>query len=154
MKYLLLLISMFIFSCSPPTSNEDIITETYPNVQEEIKELVQNIFDDGAAKKLEELDAYHLNSPKFTRVAKNGLLTYEEGKAREEAFYGNYDITHFEIIEHKVDVYGDIAISSFFFDMTANLDSDTIHRKSMASLTFVNQNGSWKIIHENISPRE
>jgi hypothetical protein len=78
--------------------------------QSEIKTLVSEIFSDGAEKNLEALDAYHLNSPKFTRVEDSGLLSYEEGKILEENFYGNADILNYDVHNHKVDVFGDIGI--------------------------------------------
>ena len=147
------LLGIFILSCGPQSPKTDIINETFPETQSEIKALVVNIFKDGAAKNLEALDAYHLNSPKFTRVEDSGLLSYEEGKILEENFYGNSDITHYNIHDQKVDVYGDIAISSFHLDVTAIIDSDTLDRKAKLSLTFAKDKGIWKIVHEHISPR-
>jgi len=152
-KFLTLLTGVFLLSCGSQSTKTDIINETFPETQSEIKTLVSNIFKDGAAKNLEALDAYHLNSPKFTRVEDNGLLSYEEGKVLEENFYGNSDILSYNIQNHKVDVYGDIAISSFHIDMTAIVDSDTLNRKAKVSLTFAKSNVEWKIVHEHISPR-
>lgn len=148
-----LLLGIVLISCNPPAPNTDIINEPFPEIQTEIKALVIDIFKDGAGKNLEALDAYHLNSPKFTRVEDSGLLSYEEGKVLEENFYGNADILNYNVHNHKVDVYGDIAISSFHIDMKAIVESDTIDRKAKASLTFAKNNGEWKIVHEHISPR-
>ena len=152
-KFPTLLLGIFALSCSPQSPKTDIVNETFPETQSEIKAVVDNIFQDGAAKKLEELDAYHLNSPKFTRVEDSGLLSYEEGKVLEENFYGNYDIHNYDIHNHKVDVYGDIAISSFHIDMTASSDLDTLDLKAKVSLTFAKDKGEWKIVHEHISQR-
>jgi hypothetical protein len=152
-KIITLFLGFFILSCSPQSPKTDIINETFPETQSEIKDLVADIFKDGAAKNLEALDAYHLNSPKFTRVEDNGLLSYEEGKVLEENFYGTSDILNYNIHNHKVDVYGDIAISSFHIDMNAIADSDTLDLKAKVSLTFAKNNGEWKIVHEHISPR-
>jgi len=152
-KIITLLLGIFMLGCDPQSHKTDIINETFPETQSEIKNLVDNIFKDGAAKNLEELDAYHLNSPKFTRLDDSGLLSYEEGKVLEENFYGNYDIPYYNLHNHKVDVYGDIAISSFHIDMTVINGSDTLDRKSKISLTFAKDKNKWKIVHEHISPR-
>lgn len=148
-----ILLGIILISCHPQPPQTDIIAESFPETQAEIKALVSDIFEDGAAKNLEALDAYHLNSPKFTRVEDSGLLSYEEGKALEENFYGNSDILDYTIHEQKVDVFGDIAISSFHFDVTGVMDSDTLDLKAKISLTFVKNKGEWKIVHEHISPR-
>lgn len=153
MKISTILLGIVLVSCNPQTPKTDIIGESFPETQAEIKALVSDIFKDGAAKKLEALDAYHLNSPKFTRVEDSGMLSYEEGKALEENFYGNSDILSYNVHNHKVDVYGDIAISSFHIDMNAIVESDTLSRKAKVSLTFAKSNGDWKIVHEHISPR-
>ena len=83
----------------------------------------------------------------------NGLLSYEEGKKLEENFYGNSDILSYNIHKQKVDVFGDVAISSFYLDMTAIVNSDTLDLKSELSLTFAKDNSEWKIVHEHISRR-
>lgn len=148
-----ILLGIVLISCNPQTPKTDIIAESFPETQSEIKALVSDIFRDGAEKNLAALDAYHLNSPKFTRVEDSGLLSYEEGKVLEENFYGNADILNYNVYNQKVDVYGDIAISSFHIDMNAIMESDTIDLKAKVSLTFANNNGEWKIVHEHISPR-
>ena len=153
MKLFVPILAFFALSCGHQLPKTDIIHETFPETQSEIKSLVDNILKDGAAKNLEALDAYHLNSPKFTRVDNNGILSYEEGKKSEENFYGNSDILNYSIHDQKVDVYGDVAISSFFMDMTAITGSDTLDLKSELSLTFARDHGAWKIVHEHISPR-
>ena len=150
---ILITLLVILTQCSSTKMETDIINETFPETQSEIKALVDNIFKDGAAKNLEKLDAYHLNSPKFTRIEDSGLLSYEEGKVLEENFYGNYDIHNYDIYNHKVDVYGDIAISSFHIDMTASANLDTLDLKVKASLTFAKAMGEWKIVHEHISSR-
>ena len=148
-----ILLGIVLISCNPQTPKTDIIAESFPETQSEIKALVSDIFEDGAAKNLEALDAYHLRSPKFTRVEDSGLLSYEEGKVLEENFYGNNDILNYNVHNHKVDVYGDIAISSFHIDMNAIMESDTVDLKAKLSLTFAKSDGEWKIVHEHISPR-
>ena len=148
-----ILLGIILISCNPQTPKTDIINESFPETRAEIKALVSDIFKDGADKNLEALDAYHLNSPKFTRVEDSGLLSYEEGKVLEENFYGNADILNYKVHNQKVDVYGDIAISSFHIDMNAILESDTIDLKAKVSLTFARNNSEWKIVHEHISPR-
>jgi hypothetical protein len=148
-----ILLGIILISCNPQTPKTDIITESFAETQSEIKTLVSEIFSDGAEKNLEALDAYHLNSPKFTRVEDSGLLSYEEGKILEENFYVNADILNYDVHNHKVDVFGDIAISSFYIDMNAIMESDTLDLKAKVSLTFAKNNGEWKIVHEHISPR-
>jgi hypothetical protein len=152
-KILAPLLEIITLSCGPQSPRTDIINETFPETQSEIKSLVDNILKDGAAKNLEALDAFHFNSPKFTRVDSNGILSYEEGKKLEENFYGNSDILSYNIHNQKVDVFGDVAISSFYLDMTAIVDSDTLDLKSELSLTFAKDKGEWKIVHEHISRR-
>jgi hypothetical protein len=132
-KTLAPLLAIFILSCGPQMSRTDIINETFPETQSEIKLLVDNILKDGAEKNLEALDDYHLNSPKFTRVDNNGILSYDEGKKLEENFYGNSDILSYKIHNQTVDVFGDVAISSFYLDMTAIVNSDTLDLKSELS---------------------
>ena len=150
---ILITILVILTQCSSTKMETNIINETFPESQSEIKALIDNIFKDGAAKNLEKLDAYHLNSPKFTRVEDSGLLSYEEGKVLEENFYGNYDIPNYNILDHKIDVYGDIAISSFHIDMIAINNTDTLDVKAKVSLTFAKDKGVWKIVHEHISSR-
>jgi hypothetical protein len=152
-KILVPLLVFFILGCGPEVPKTDKIVESFPEIQSEIKTLIDHILKAGAAINLKALDAYHLNSPKFTRVQGSRILSYEEGKKMEENFYGNADILSYAIPDHKVDFYGDMAISSFSLNMTAIVDSDTLHLNSMLSLTFVMDGNEWKIVHEHIGPR-
>ena len=131
-----------------------IFSETYPEVQSQIKTLVNQIFKDGAAKKLKELDEYHLNNTKFSRLGNDAILSYQQGKELEEAFYGNNKVLSYSLVKHKVDVFDDVAISSSHLDLTAVVEQDTIGFKLKVSLIFVDKNGKWKIVHEHISSRE
>ena len=141
-------------SCQPVAEKEDVIGQEYPEIESEIKSLVDQIFTDGADKKLEELDAYHLNTPKFSRIEDNGILNYQQGKELEEAFYGGNEILSWSLPQHKVDVFGDMAISSFHIDMQAVIGQDTVDMKAKASLIFADSDGEWKIVHEHISLRQ
>lgn len=130
------------------------LNKPYPEIESEIKSLVDQIFRDGADKKLEVLDAYLLNSRKFSRIEDNAILTYQQGKEMEKAFYGDNEVLSYTLPQHKVDVFGDVAISSFHLDMTAIVGQDTVDLKVKASLIFADSNGEWKIVHEHISLRQ
>lgn len=155
-KSLVLFSSILVASCYSPPPLADPIHEMYPAEQEEIKQLILDIFKTAQEKNMEKLDAYHLNSPKFTKYDDGEIpdrQDYAIAKRSEEELFTSISDFSYELPDLKVDVFDDTAISTFTLDYTVLVDDTTsISAKSRSTLVFVLKDDQWKIAHEHFSP--
>lgn len=152
---LLLFLGVLMFGCNTPEPKGNPITDMYPEEQEQIKNIVYDIFEVANAKDLDSLDSYHLNSPKFTKFDDGDvsqMQDYAMAKKTEEEFFTSTSDFDYTLPEVKVDVFDDVAIASFILDYSVVMGEDTFTGKSRSSLVFVKENENWKIVHEHFSP--
>jgi len=151
----ILFLGVLMAGCNTPVPKGNPITDMYPEEQEQIKNIVYDIFEVAKVKDMDSLDSYHLNSPKFTKFD-DGVVSqrqdYEMAKKTEEEFFISTSDLDFTLPEFKVDVFDDVAIASFILDYSVVMGEDTFTGKSRSSLVFVKDQGQWKIAHEHFSP--
>jgi len=152
---LILFLGVLMFSCNTPAPKSNPITDMYPEEQEQIKNIVNDIFDVAKAKDMNSLDSYHLRGPKFTKFDDGDvsqMQDYAMAKKTEEEFFTATSDFDYTLPEVKVDVFDDVAIASFILDYSVVMGEDTFTGKSRSSLVFVKDQGQWKIAHEHFSP--
>ncbi len=152
----LITISAFTFlGCNTNVEKMDPIRNAYKNEQEVIKKILVEIFDAAKAKDMVALDAYHLNSPKFSKFDDGeipDMQDYPLAKKTEEELFTAISDFSFTLPVLKVDVFDDMAIASFILDYSVVMGADTIAAKSRSTLVFVKAGDIWKIAHEHFSP--
>jgi hypothetical protein len=56
------------------------------------------------------------------------------------------------IEELKVDVFGNVAVTTFLFPYEAQMEKEKLAGKSRMTMVFAKQGADWKIVHEHGSP--
>ncbi len=147
--------TLTIFGCNPNVEKIDPINDPFESEQEAIKKLLVEIFDVAKAKDMDALDAYHLNSPKFSKFDDGEvpqMQDYAMAKETEEEFFTSLSEFNYTLPDVKVDVFNDMAIASFILDYSVVMGEETFIGKSRSTLVFVKVEDSWKIAHEHFSP--
>jgi len=141
-----------LLGCQAKKTN--IVTELYPEEQKKLESIVQDIFVTAKNKDLARLDAFHLHSPKFTKFEQEGIFTRrnidETRKTEAEGFSAVSDF-NYEVQDFKADVFGDAAITTFYWQYTAKMGATPIAGRVRMTLVFVKVDNEWKIAHEHIS---
>src|SRR4051812_24399574 len=107
-----LLFLMIISSCRKDAPKTDLLTETYPNEQENIKNIVTHIFDLARAKQMDSVEAYHLYGPKFSKFDDGeyaGRMNAEDAKQAERNLFTAVSSFDYDLDDFKVDVFNDAA---------------------------------------------
>ena len=132
----------------------NIVTEQYPEEQKKLASIVQDIFRIAKNKDLERLDAFHLHSPKYTKFEESDVFTRrnidEARKTENEQFSAISDFTY-EVQEFKADVFGDVAITTFYLQYALKLGGTPMDGRERGTLVFVKLDNEWKIAHEHFS---
>jgi len=148
----MLLLAVGLWGCQE--KKPDIVTNTFPEDQKRLQEIVNDIFSKAKGKELDRLDAYHLHSPKFSKFEEEGIFTRrnidEARKTENEAFSAISDF-NYEVQEFKADVFGDVAVTTFYFQYTAKMGESPIGGRIRGTLVFVKAGNDWKIVHEHFS---
>jgi ketosteroid isomerase-like protein len=150
--YPVLMMALGLWGCQE--KKPDIVANTYPDDQKRLQEVVNDIFAKAKAKELDQLDAYHLHSPKFSKFEEEGIFTRrnidEARKTENEAFSAISDF-NYEVQEFKADVFGDVAVTTFYFQYTAKMGVTPIGGRIRGTLIFAKVGNDWKIVHEHFS---
>lgn len=124
-----------------------------PQETARIERRLQEIFDAAEKKDMGRLDSYHLYGPKFTKFAPGTQARQDAATAqqRENAGLGAINDLAMKATDLKIDLFGDVAITTFILDYSFKIDASTIERKEFSTIVFVKDHGEWKITHEHLS---
>lgn len=143
--------SVLLSCASNEHASVDIINDTFPQAQAEIRSVLSTIYDDAMNANTEGLTAIHLQSTKFSKFGPRSFerQTVEETNAEEASFFTSIADAEIELKEIKIDVFGDVAIATFYPHFTFVRDSQPVAGSSRQTLVFVKSPEGWKIIHEH-----
>jgi ketosteroid isomerase-like protein len=139
-------------ACNP--SKPNLITDPFADKQAVIAQTVQDIFKSGKAKDFAVLEAFHLNSPKFTKFDDGEPMTrqdYAQNQKGEKDGFSALESFDYTIVDLKVDVFDKVAVATFIMDYAIQVQGTKMAAKSRATLVFVEDAGKWKITHEHFS---
>lgn len=141
-----------IFGCKD-NNTTDIIKEPYKEKQEQIAKTIDDIFKAGKSKDLKKLEAYHLNSPKFTKFEAGSptRLNYDENTQGEAGAFSAAEEFNYKINDLKVDVFENVGIATFTFAFDAKMQGARFADTSHCTLVFIESDNQWKITHEHFS---
>lgn len=154
MKKIIYLIPLLLAGCAQPQTSVNIIDEPFPQEQEAIKKILNDIFTVAKAKNMDSLNAYHLNNFKYSKFNESETplrVDYAAAKKSEEDFFMNASEQDYKVEDAKVDVFGDTAISTFLLSYKAKFDTTQYEGKLRGTLVFVKDKERWKIAHEHFS---
>ena len=148
---------LVLFSgCKPgsPDMKQDIITEEYPEEQSMIQKRINEILEVAKSRDIDRLESFHLYGPKFTKFDDMDPLTRQDaemGKKSERETFTNLQVIDAGVEDLKVDVFGKVAIATFYMNYKGAVGKDTLSGKDRGTFVFVKDGDNWKITHEHFS---
>jgi ketosteroid isomerase-like protein len=131
-----------------------VVDDPFQQEQEIIKNILVDIFNVAKAKDMATLNAYHLNSPKYSKFNESETplrVDYAAAKKSEEDFFMNAAQQEYKLNDIKVDVFDNTAISTFLLAYDVTFDGRQYKDTLRGTLVFVKDRGNWKIAHEHFS---
>ena len=154
---LTLLVSILVFvSCKTEHEDEgNPAIDTYPDVQEEIREVINSIVNDAEMANIEGLKDIHLKSEKFSKFGPRNFdrQDLEKTNSSEEAFFGSIENYRQEIVDLKVDVFGEVAIATYYPHVSFIKDGQEMKGSGRQTFVFVKTEEGWKLVHEHGTPK-
>lgn len=154
------ILTLFLVSCEETEKKEavvkaDILNDEFPKAQAEIKETLDGIFGSIQENSPDQLISYHIYGPKFTEFRNDGpLFGPAENEEYERGFVGAITAFDYNLGGLKIDVFGDVAITTFEADFRPTIEGEVAQIWANVTLVFVKVNDSWKITHEHFSQFE
>jgi ketosteroid isomerase-like protein len=146
----LLLVTVGFLGCASPRQNRNIDNETS---QAQIRQRIMDILDAAQKKDMPRLDSYHLYGPAFTKFSgQTGRQDAALARKGEHDGLGAANGLSMRADDLRIDVFEDTAIATFILDFSFKAGADTISKQERTTLVFVRDQGSWKIVHEHLSP--
>ena len=129
----------------------DMVSEIYPEAQNELREVINSIIKDSETANLEGLKASHLLSDKFTKFGPRSFerQDVESTNESELAHFGSISNFKLEAKDLKIDVFGDIGIATYYPHVSFEKDGEEITGSARQTLVFLKTSDGWKIIHEH-----
>ena len=125
-----------------------------PEVEKEIRGVVMKIYEDAVNGDISALRAAHLISPKFTKFGPRIALRQdvESTNKTEAEHFSSINEGNFKIEDLKVDLFGDVAVTTFYNNYSFIKNNISVKGKGRVTLVFLITEEGWKIIHEHSSP--
>ena len=142
-------------ACAARPPERDVVRDPFPTEQGEVARTVRAILEAARTKDLDRLEAFHLYGPKFTKFDDGGPPGREDAetaKKAERAGLGGLKAFRPAVEDLKVDVFGPVAVATFFLRYEIETAREIVSGKSRSTLVFVREGGAWKIAHEHHSP--
>ncbi len=119
-----------------------------------INRRLQEIFAAAENKNFERLDSYHAYGPKFTKYSGTSAERRDAAASRKGEHDGLAALKGLTMRIHdlKIDVFGEVAITTFMLDYSFDSGGETVSRRDRSTLVFIKQHGDWKITHEHLTP--
>jgi len=122
--------------------------------EEELRTVIKKIWADAVAGDLESLSAIHFDSPKFSkfgpRIAKRQDVKSTNETETEHVL--SISDASFELDDIKVDIFGDVAVTTFYNNYSFTKNNIRTEGKGRVTLVFLKTEKGWKIVHEHSSP--
>ena len=133
----------------------DMVSEIYPEAQNELREVINSIYKDAETSNLEGLKASHLLSDKFTKFGPRSFerQDVESTNESELAHFGSISNFKAKAKDLKIDVFGDIGIATFYPHVSFEKDGEEKTGSGRQTFVFLKTSEGWKIIHEHGTAR-
>ena len=149
---LLIPVILILVSCAQNENYRvDLINDTFPEAQAELREVVKSIVRDSETANIQGLQGIHLISDKFTKFGPRSFDRQDvESTNEEEAAYFS-SIEHFknDVRDLKIDVFGDVAIVTYYPHVSFVKNGEKINASARQTLVFLRTIEGWKIVHEH-----
>lgn len=145
--------SLFALGISAAWANppQQLVNDTFPAAQAELRETVMSIADDIMTANIEGLQASHLVSDKFTKFGPRKFERQDvnDTNASEAAFFSSISNVNYRIDDLKIDVFGEIGIVTYYPHVTFVKEGESKVVDGRQTLVFLNTDDGWKLAHEH-----
>jgi ketosteroid isomerase-like protein len=137
------------------TRHPDLAHYSFPEAQEEIREVIQSMEDASTSGDVKTLAAHHLKTEKFTRFGEDKFerVGYDECIAIETAAFSNMRDLVWDMHGLKIDVFGDVAVVTVMPEFSLTWNGEAVKGANRLTLVFLKTQEGWKIIHEHGTPK-
>ena len=152
----LLITSWIVSSCmTNAASDQDILTDAYPEEQIKLRAIIEDIYQDAMNADTSRLMAIHLTSPKFSKFGPRRFerQSIDETNRSEAAFFSSISNLQVELKDVRIDVFHDVAVTTFYPFYYFEREGTPIQGSSRQTFVFLKTGDEWKIIHEHGTPR-
>jgi ketosteroid isomerase-like protein len=144
-------ITIIFAFCLSTASADQLVTDTIPAAQAELRATVMSIANDIMTSNIEGLQAAHLVSDKFTKFGprkfeRQGL---DDANASEAAFFSSINDVDYSINDLKIDVFGDIGIVTYYPQVSFIKEGASKMVDGRQTFVFLRTSDGWKIVHEH-----
>jgi ketosteroid isomerase-like protein len=150
--YSLIPFFLLLVSCAHTGSPQvDLINNTFPEAQAELREVVKSIVRDSETANVEGLHSIHLLSEKFTKFGPRRFDRQDVHSTNEEeaAHFTSVDNFKADVRELKIDVFGEVAIVTYYPHVSFVKDGNKMNGSARQTLVFLKTKDGWKIVHEH-----
>jgi len=146
-------VSLFVLPVSAVLADapRQLVTDSFPAAQAELREKVMSIADDIMSANIEGLQAAHLVSEKFTKFGPRKFERQDVvgANASEAVFFSSINNVNYRIDDLKIDVFGDVGIVTYYPHVTFVKENEPKVVNGRQTLVFLKTDGGWKIVHEH-----
>ncbi len=148
------LCALLLFILLPALSSSSLAQVPVPSAEDEVIAVTYKIWKAEMSKDLNEMNKYVADdytefNPDFsTRI--DGKSTYV--KLSDPSTQGEGTVLAAEMLNPKVQVYGDVAILSYnYAGVTKGIDGKITSSKAKSTRVYVKMNGEWRLVHGNFA---
>ena len=145
---------LLLAGCAAPSPFKPKSIAAAPNYEKaQIERRLKEIFDAAEKKDMVRLDSYHFYGPHFTKFSGATPARQDAAVAREGEHegLGSIDGLLMQAEDLKIEVYGNVAVTTFVLDCTFMAGNHGVDKKEQATMILVRDGGAWKIVHEHFS---
>ena len=126
----------------------------------DVEALIRAFFDTGRNKDLTALADFHGPRDQFTKFDENppyARQNAEEAFISEQAAFANITDYEYSIDGLRVDLFGDVAIATFYLAYSGmfvndySFEGSPVRAKTRATMALARTPKGWKVVHEHLS---
>ena len=122
--------------------------------------VIRAFYDAGKSKDLSDLAGFHGPRDRFTKFDENPPYTRqdsEEAFVYEQAAFANISDYQYSIDDLRVDLFGDVAIATFYLSYSGmfvndySFEGSPVRARTRVTMALSRTPKGWKMVHEHLS---
>lgn len=140
--------------CASLSLSSGVARASDADEQAKIGKIISDICEAAQKKEVDRLEAFHDYGPRFSKFDDDSLGRQDAatGKKGERDAFSAIKSFAGKVSDLEVDVFGSTAIATFILAYDVDTGKAKMSGKDRSTLVFVKRAGTWKIVHEHLSP--
>jgi ketosteroid isomerase-like protein len=128
--------------------------------RKDVEDTIRAFFEAGKNKDLTALASFHASRDQFTKFDENppyGRQNSEEAFVYEQAAFANISDYSYSIDDLRVDLLGDVAVTSFYLAYSGmfvndySFEGSPVRARTRVTMVLMRTPKGWKMVHEHFS---